>query len=255
MSPVRSADPFTTRNGRPLLIRCAVLFVDLLGVREMNMSQHAAGHLVALHSAVSLMHRTFVGESSRYRSAFFSDTLVVASPIVRATDDATEVGNLMRHARWLQNDLIAEGFFVRGGLSVGSLHVGEKVLFGPALVEAYELESKAAVHPRIVLSRAAAETQRRPAGGATLLCDDDGQTFVDYLGAAVDEPDEPFSGLQRHRDTVVERLHANRRHKRRWEKFRWLGEYHNAVVRARSPKARKLLIEPSAMTWQFTPFA
>ena len=60
MRAMRSANPFLTRHGRPLLIRCAVLFVDLLGVREMNMSQRVAGHLVALHSAVSLMHRAFV---------------------------------------------------------------------------------------------------------------------------------------------------------------------------------------------------
>jgi hypothetical protein len=243
-----------TRSGRPLLVRCAVLFVDLLGVREMNMSQGAAGHLVALHSAVSLMHRTFVGELSRYRSAFFSDTLVVAAPIVRETDDATEVGNLMRHARWLQNDLVAEGFFVRGGLTLGSLHLDEHVLFGPALVEAYELESNVAVHPRIVLSRAAAQTQRRTADGSTLMCDDGGQTFIDYLGAVAVEPDDPIAALQSHRDTVVDRLHGSRPHKRRWEKYRWLGEYHNAVVRERLPRARELLIEPSAMTWQFSAF-
>lgn len=251
---MRRADPFTTRNGRPVLVRCAVLFVDLLGVREMNMSQRAAGHLVALHNAVTLMHRAFVGESSSYRSAFFSDTLVVAAPIVRGTDDAAEVGNLMRHARWLQNDLVAEGFFVRGGLSLGSLHVDERVLFGPALVEAYELESRAAVHPRIILSRAAAATQRGGAGRSLLLCDDDGQTFIDYLGAAVDDPDDPLSALQSHRDTVVDRLYGTRGHKRLWEKYRWLGEYHNAVVHRTLPRRHELQLDGSAMTWQFSPF-
>jgi len=174
-----------------MLVRCAVLFVDLLGVREMNMSQRAAGHLVALHNAVGVMHRDFFGESSRYRSAFFS----------------------------------------------------------------YDLESRAAVHPRIVLSRAAAESQRGTAGSSMLLCDDDGHTFIDYLGAAVSNPHDPIPALQGHRDTIVERLHGSRRHKRRWEKYRWLGEYHNAVVRSRVPKARELLIAPAAMTWQFSAFA
>ncbi len=249
-----SANPFLTGSGRPLLVRCAVLFVDLLGVREMNMSQRAAGHLVALHNAVGVMHRDFFGESSRYRSAFFSDTLVLAAPIVRETDDATEVRALVRHARWLQNDLVAEGFFVRGGLSLGSLHFSDQVVFGPALVEAYDLESRAAVHPRIVLSLAAAESQRGKAGSSMLLCDDDGQTFVDYLGAVVDEPDGRPSLLRGHRDTVVDRLHGTRRHKRRWEKYRWLAEYHNAVIRRRLPRARELLIEPAAMTWQFSAF-
>ena len=141
----------------------------------------------------------------------------------------------MQHAAWLQNALIAEGFFVRGGLSLGSLHLSDHLLFGPALVEAYDLESTAAVHPRIVLSRAAAATQRGTADASMLLCDDDGQTFIDYLGASFDEPDDPSPLLQGHRDTVVDRLHRSRRHKRLWEKYRWLAEYHNAVVRARFP--------------------
>ena len=247
-------NPFLTGSGRPLLVRCAVLFVDLLGVREMNMSQRVGDHLVALHDAVGVMHRDFFGESSRYRSAFFSDTLVLAAPIVKETDDATEVRALVRHARWLQNDLVAEGFFVRGGLSLGSLHVSEQVLFGPALVEAYDLESRAAVHPRIVLSRAAADSQRGTTGGSMLLGDDDGHTFIDYLGAEAKTPHDPLPLLRGHRDTVVERLRGSRRSKRRWEKYRWLGEYHNAVVRTRFPKARELLIEPSATAWQFSPF-
>jgi len=249
-----SSSPFLTGSGRPLLVRCAVLFVDLLGVREMNMSQRAAGNLVALHNAVGVMHRDFFGTSSRYRSAFFSDTLVLAAPIVRETDDATEVRALVQHSRWLQNDLVAEGFFVRGGLSLGSLHVGDQLLFGPALVEAYDLESRAAVHPRIVLSRAAAESQRGTAGGSMLLGDDDGQTFVDYLGTAANSPHDPIPVLRGHRDIVAERLRASRRHKHRWEKYRWLADYHNAIVSRRLPRARDLLIAPATMAWEFTPF-
>lgn len=249
-----NASPFLTRSGRPVLVRCAALFVDLLGVREMTMSQRVAGHLVALHSVVRLMQRDFFGGSSRYRSAFFSDTLVLAAPIVREAGDTTEIEGLVRHARWLQTNLLVEGFFVRGGLSLGSLHVSDHVLFGPALVEAYDLESRAAVHPRIVLSRAAAETQRGTAGGSMLMCDDDGHTFVDYLGAAFQEPDDPFPVLQGHRDTIVDRLHGSRRHKRRWEKYRWLAEYHNAVVAKRLPRVRDLCVPESDMAWRFSSF-
>ena len=255
MRAMRSANPFLTRSGRPLFVRCAVLFIDLIGVREMNMSPYAAGNLIALHNAVSIMHRDFFGEASHYRSAFFSDTLVLAAPVDRDTDDTTEVGDLMWQALWLQTNLLAEGFFVRGGLSLGSLHVSDHVLFGPALVEAYDLESRAAVHPRIVLSRAAAETQRGAAGGSMLLRDDDGQTFIDYLGAVVEEPDDPTAMLRFHRDTVVDRLHHSRASKRRWAKYRWLAEYHNAVVRRRIPRAGELLVATPAMTWQFTSFA
>jgi len=60
--------------------------------------------------------------------------------------------------------------------------------------------------------------------------------------------------LRFHRDTVVDRLHRSRASKRRWEKYRWLAEYHNAVVRRRIPRAGELLVATPAMTWQFTSF-
>jgi hypothetical protein len=46
---------------------------------------------------------------------------------------------------------VREDFFVRGGLTVDLFHIREGLIFGPALVEAYELESRHAVHPRVVL--------------------------------------------------------------------------------------------------------
>jgi hypothetical protein len=130
-------DPFVNRRGTPVLVRCAVLFVDLLGVREMNASRRVATHLVTLDRAVSRMHRDFFGEASPYRAAFFSDTLVLAAPISGETDDATVVAGLVRQAAWLQNDLVAEGFFARGGLSLGRLHISDRVVFGPALVDVH----------------------------------------------------------------------------------------------------------------------
>jgi hypothetical protein len=44
------------------------------------------------------------------------------------------------------------GFYIRGGLTVGSLiHIRNKIVFGPALNRAYELESRYANFPRIIL--------------------------------------------------------------------------------------------------------
>jgi hypothetical protein len=244
------------RRGDPVLARCAVLFLDLLGVRAMNASPRVAAHLVALDRAVKGMHRDFLGEASRYRAAFFSDTLVLAAPITAETDDAAELDGLVEQAAWLQNDLVMQGFFARGGLSVGKLHIGDHVVFGPALVEAYELESRAAVHPRIVLSRRAAECQRTLPETPMLISDDDGRVFVHYLSAVFDAPFEDYGPLlERHRDVVVERLASHRGDKPRWEKYRWLAEYHNAVVRRALPKAPGLLVPAPAMTWRFKAFA
>ncbi|HMJ35352.1 MAG TPA: hypothetical protein VK501_15685 [Baekduia sp.] len=256
---------FVTRRGTPKLVPCAVLFVDLLGVREMNRSPKARDHLIALERAVTGMYRDYLRPESPWPASFFSDTLVLASPVMPYSDEESSIGGLVLQAAWLQLNLIAEGFFVRGGLSLGKFHIRDGLIFGPALADAAELEHDVAVHPRIVLSRETEASQRRDLRfygqpeqspqNAMLLCDSDGWTFINYLGLLFDEPDDPRPALEAHRDQVTSRLVEHRGNKRVWEKYRWVAEYHNEVVRQRLPSEPALLVGAAAMTWQFGAFA
>lgn len=139
------------------------------------------------------------------------------------------------------------------------------LIFGPALADAYELESRHAIHPRVVLSKEAAASQlddlryytnpARAPQARVLLHDGDGLTFINYLGVLLDELDDPTPVVVGHRDLTILRLHRHRDDKRVWEKYRWVAEYHNAFVDRRlagDPAAR---IPTDAMTWRFEPFA
>lgn len=231
----------------------------------MNRSRRVAQHLKALERAVSGMYRDFLKSDSPWPAAFFSDTLVLASPVLLSGDEESSIGDLVVQAAWLQLDLIAEGFFVRGGLSFGRFHIRDGLVFGPALVEAYDLESSVAVHPRIVLDRRAEHSQRDDLRryaraqdspqNALLLCDADGWTFINYLGVLFDEPDDPRAALELHRDQITARLIQHRTTKRHWEKYRWVAEYHNAVVAERLPEESQLLVDAGDMTWRFESFA
>jgi hypothetical protein len=256
---------FLTRRGKPRLAYCAVLFIDLLGVRAMNKSNKVAAHLVALERAVTGMYRDFLNTRSPWPAAFFSDTLVLAAPVREHGGEEAAIGGLVIQAAWLQLNLISAGFFVRGGLSLGRMHLRDGLVFGPALVEAYELESKSAVHPRVVLSPAVDESQRADLGfyasprdsaqASLLLCDGDGRTFVNYLALLFDEPDDLDEELADHRDVVVAKLDAHRGDKHLWEKYRWVAEYHNAVIERAFGRRSDLRVDGSAMTWRFTSFA
>ena len=64
---------------------------------------------------------------------------------------------------------------------MGQLYHKRQVVFGPALVEAYELETKHAKSPRILVSDSAMEfVERHP----FVRFDDDGCAFLDYINAA-----------------------------------------------------------------------
>ena len=88
------------------------------------------------------------------------------------------------------------GFFVRGALTLGPLCVTDEIIFGTALIESYQLESKASIVPRVVVTEPvvnaiAAQVRlsgnQSPGSQEELLCRDiDGWWFVNYLQAAVE---------------------------------------------------------------------
>lgn len=49
------------------------------------------------------------------------------------------------------------GFFIRGAVTIGEVYHDDRSVFGPALVWAYELESKVAQNPRIIIDPDIAE--------------------------------------------------------------------------------------------------
>jgi hypothetical protein len=74
----------------------------------------------------------------------------IASRFFLALDFATRAGRMAEEA-------MAIGCLVRGAISLGPMYHEGGVLFGEALVEAHELESKFARYPRVILSDRAAE--------------------------------------------------------------------------------------------------
>jgi hypothetical protein len=151
-------------------------------------------------------------------------------------------------ASWIQVNLAAAGFFVRGALTLGKAHLEDKLLYGPALVDAYDLERTIAVNPRIVLSQeAAAEiagsmSDNGPAEGGYLRIEQDGSVFIDYLDILLDDPADPVPFLESHRDMVRTKLSETRGDSRKWDKYRWVADYHDAYCRSELPKLEQLLI-------------
>jgi len=259
-----AAHRFLTRAGKPRLLDCAVLFFDLLGVRHMARSPQAGRYLQALEEVVSRRYRDFLDPSSPWPAAFFSDSLVLTAPAPTRDDRESAITGLVLQGARLQLELTLEGFFVRGGLGFGKFHHHDGLAFGRALVDAVELESKHAIHPRVILDRAPERYQREAMAGyaipetapqsSLLICDGDGRTFVNYLGVLFDEPDDPRGQLIAHRLLVSARLREHSSDRRLWEKYRWVAEYHNEVVAAQLPGEPDLLIEAELLRWRFRSF-
>ena len=142
-------------------------------------------------------------------------------------------------------------------MTIGELHLGDALqgpVFGPALVKAYEIESKKVVYPRIaleedVLDRLHGDPTMRREGhtleqeleyfDVLLARDPSGLWYIDYLRAAEPECDdycEYMLFLKSHKTLVKEGLESSKRNLKVSQKYEWLRNYHNERVRAEAEK-------------------
>ncbi len=147
----------------------------------------------------------------------------------------------------MQAALVYQGVFLRGGVAFGTMFAEDKVLFGDGLIQAYDLESKGACNPRILVdgtvlaalhngnakSRHAAPEERAYIDDL-IAEDEDGKHFIDYLRAYKTELDEPNYDypefLNEHKDAIQAEHAAAAGNRRVQEKYEWLARYHNKVV-------------------------
>jgi len=88
-------------------------------------------------------------ESTQYLQVTnFSDCIVFSYP----SDFDGALYYLLIRLFYLYRDFAELGFLLRGGVDFGSLFHNAQNLYGPALVSAYNIESKMAVYPRVIIS-------------------------------------------------------------------------------------------------------
>jgi hypothetical protein len=139
-----------------------------------------------------------------------------------------------------QVSLTSDGLFARGAITFGLFYADSEFVHGPALNEAYLLESRQAVYPRVILDDMAMQALHE--GGSRddvgfgddprLIVGDDGRPFVDYLRYMeymTGEVDEVPDGLRRHRDQLRDALVTESQPRER-EKLLWLAAYHDHHV-------------------------
>lgn len=128
-----------------------VAFIDILGfgtlVREIGADPTVHRKLHAALSRIKHCKLSSVAGNtaqSDLEVSVFSDSVVISG----AADD---IHSVLWTAIHLQCDLLAIGILLRGGISSGRTVHSDDMLYGEGMLAAYDLESKAAVYPRIVI--------------------------------------------------------------------------------------------------------
>ena len=241
-------NPYLSEDGRPELRPSWLAFLDVLGFTELIRTDDreaiARLHQLLRHGNAILQgpedNLADFGLADHHAMTAFTDNIVLGFPI--HDDGEMESGMAFDRIGQFQLSMALGCFFVRGGLSFGDAYIDEIAVFGPALLDAYDAETRLARDPRIVITQSGQDVidrhleyymrgQHAPQN-TDLKRDRDGQWFIDYLEATIlsldiEGPVIDFESVQNHRDIVAEKLVAHQSDPRIWSKYEWVADYHN----------------------------
>ena len=126
-------------------------FVDILGFREIiNESRNSAklvDELAIVLQAIGERNTALeqvLGED--FKAQNFSDSIIMSEAV-----SAQGLSHLLYQVQELALRLLQKALLIRGGICKGELYHDGSVIFGPAFIEAYRLETTVANFPRVVL--------------------------------------------------------------------------------------------------------
>lgn len=256
---LKKDDYFEAGQPAHRLSYCA--FLDVLGFSARICKSYETGEgdklLRQFHAIFDKRLKELTANSSEtmlYVKAF-SDNVLLAHP--QFSDDMeSEFAFVLWALTEYQLDMALNGFFIRGGFAIGQLFVDSNSVYGGALIDAYNLENKVAVHPVVVLSddvmRLVDKHNRyysyEPSPQQIdVLVKEDGRYFINYLSECIDEDDFSVNAtaLLRHKENIESSLATYKDDARVRSKFTWLAAYHNFFCKSVAEHGRysdKLLI-------------
>ncbi len=186
-----------------------VCFIDILGFKDHikrtntkddEENTHNIKNIISAINAIRYFNDIDKQEDNEGKQVTqFSDSLVISF----LSNEESGVFYSLLSIMWTQISLAKHGILCRGGIVRGKLVHTEKYLFGPAMVTAYTLESKAALYPRVILDESIIVSgveahgkhhlahHERDSIMSLLKKDSDGMYYIDYITEAQEELDDP----------------------------------------------------------------
>lgn len=244
------------------LVDSLVGYVDILGMSHaININRDNPEKLEELSNILYTYQRDalefFRKYSEKYSSHYdgpepvikiFSDSILLYYPITQILN--IPIKAILGSLTHFQLYLAESGYASRGAVVRGKAYFDKIISFGPAILDAYYLESKCAIFPRIIISSEVCEIvhKRHIEVGPdsewedTLIMDTDGFTYLNYLYLLkqINDASKRANGsIKGYDPKIVERL----RHHKKWilssisssydkpdiqQKYFWLEQYHES---------------------------
>lgn len=183
---------YVGKNGQYQMRKSYCAYFDILGFKEKienNDISFFNRYLKILNKELRKIEHEKEEFWKRFEIKVFTDNFVVGYPWQDKSGES-ELGDLFETLSMIQFNFIKEGIFIRGAIALSDLFMNDNVVLGSALIDAYNLESKEAVYPRIIISKKVNDTIKEHLDyysnyidkpqNYLYLKDVDGHIFVNY---------------------------------------------------------------------------
>lgn len=234
-------------NGNLLFRRSFCAYIDILGFSQKIVNNDLSffnSYLKTLKEElkhIEEMHDLSGKEGFKnFELKIFTDNFVFGHPWYDRYGER-ELGNIFEVLSHIQYTFIKSKIFVRGAISVSDLYMDENIVLGPALIESYNLETKKAINPRIILSDDVVKIvkehinyyadRKHSPQNKEYLVDIDGVHFINYLFILFYDYGYPtdyiFKEIMQHKNVIEECLTEHIDDYKLFEKYSWVAKYHN----------------------------
>ncbi len=230
-----------------------VAFLDLLGFKDM-VDQSAKKQSIlnkinkVLNYTYEVQHNNYDGFMSLVE--FGKQVTTFSDSIVISYSTSTPGGgfHILMDLIYICIDLLDNGILVRGGVTVGQLIHDEQKCFGPAMNEAYTMESDEAIYPRILINKNVLDFDLENPGLANTVEQENKYLLgliktvpgnknlfiLDYL-KQYNELDDIYAYLDfisNTRDFIIKNLSKFKENERVYKKYEWLKRYYNETIQS-----------------------
>lgn len=229
--------PYYNSAGKPCLEESVIVVADVLGfsalTREAFRNGRESEQLQTIHSALEKSLKNVSDPSGvKWFTKLFTDNIVVGYRFIGAGNGTFEFPQACHSVGHFQREMAMEGFFIRGGVAVGQIHMSDTLIYGKILEELQQAE-KRALYPRIVLLDSAIEyfesRRKEPLLKDIVWMDDcDGVLYINYLyplGAMKNS--HRADKISKHKSIIESRLNEYKSDAGIAQKYAWLARYHN----------------------------
>ncbi|MBB6367958.1 hypothetical protein FHR56_003123 [Xanthomonas sacchari] len=232
--------------------KALISFIDILGFRQIVGSRNCDEISTALKTMRQFSEGDDSGEEFNARVIQFSDSIIRIRPLDSKTNEDGGYGTLFHELLdigMMQGELANNNIYIRGGVTIGDISYESGNIFGPGFIRAYDLESKIANYPRIVVDRKifdAMKIDKRLYSSHNDLDDEigyiarelkrgsDGIHFIDYLRVTLNNIDDPHIGghffLKQHKTNILGNIKSTSELDGETGKYLWAAMYHNQFL-------------------------